>query len=156
MGLWNKLFGGADGCREAMRESYEKHVRLARQRQLAAGGSPHASGLYGALGSRYIVRRTPKPEVFLWGELAPFLAMREDVGLKALLEYVLYQEYPPGNADVAWLQQTINLTLRSCSPDNQWLALAGGGLVNRVAWCELLEPDTLDHIVHALARLAEQ
>jgi hypothetical protein len=155
MGFWNKLFGGADGCREAMRESYEKHVRLAQQGQIGAGDSPHACGLYGALGTRYIVRGTPKPEVFLWSELAPFLAMREDIGLKALLEYVLYQEYPPGNADVAWLRQAINSALRSCAED-QWLAFAGGGLINQVAWCDLLESDTRDCIEHAVGKLGQQ
>ena len=32
MGVFKKLFGGADRTREAMRESYVKHVRLAETR----------------------------------------------------------------------------------------------------------------------------
>jgi hypothetical protein len=48
MGLWTKLFGGAEGCREAMRESYQKHVRLTRQKKINTS-SPHEAGLYGAL-----------------------------------------------------------------------------------------------------------
>ena len=66
MGLWNKLFGGADGCREAMRKSYEKHVRLARQGKSPSTDSPHSVGLYGALGTRYIARGTPVVEVAIW------------------------------------------------------------------------------------------
>jgi hypothetical protein len=155
MGFWNKVFGGADGCREAMRESYEKHVQLARQGQLGASESPHACGLYGALGARYIVGGNPKPEVVLWGELAPFLAMREDIGLKCLVEYVVYQEYPPGNTDVSWVRQAINSALRSCA-DHQWITLAAGGLINQVAWCDLLESDTRQRIERAMRELDEQ
>ena len=50
MGLWRKLFGRAEGCREAMRESYEKHVQLARQGRIPTTDTPHIVGLFGALG----------------------------------------------------------------------------------------------------------
>ena len=155
MGVWNKLFGGADGCREAMRESYEKHAQSARQGQLGAVETPHNCGLYGALGTRYMAGGKPKPEVLLWGELVPFLVMTEDVGLKALVEYVVYQEYPPGNADVSWLRQAINSALRSCV-DSERIALAGMGLVNQVAWCALLESDTRGRIERAMSQREEQ
>jgi hypothetical protein len=96
-----------------------------------------------------------KPEVVLWAELAPFLAMREDVGLSALVEYVVYQEYPPGNANVSWLSQAINSALRSCADDER-IALAGMGLVNQVAWCALLESDTRGRIERAMSQREEQ
>ena len=140
MGLWNKLFGGADGCREAMRESYAKHVQMARQGKIAMGDtdSPHVIGLYGALGSRYRVRGLPVIETLIWGELAPFLAMKEQQAIEALAEYVLFQERP-SDARVAWLKGQVNMALRSCN-DGTWLGMAAFGLDNQVPWCSLLEP----------------
>ena len=52
MGILTKLFGGEDGIRKAMRDSYEKHVRLAKKGKLSSEDPPHNIGLYGALGSR--------------------------------------------------------------------------------------------------------
>lgn len=48
MGIFTKLFGGAEGIREAMRESYEKHYKLAQVHEFP-GLSPHEAGLLGAL-----------------------------------------------------------------------------------------------------------
>lgn len=138
MGLWSILFGGADGCRETMRRSYEKHVRLARQGKSPSTGSPHSLGLYAALGTRYIARGTPVVEVAIWGELAPFLNMKETEAVEALAEYVVFQEYPR-EARVAWLKARINAALRAPSDK---LVLATAGFINQVSWCALLEPDT--------------
>jgi hypothetical protein len=146
---------GPDGCRAAMRASYEKHVRLAQEGEFPTDDSPHACGLYGALGSRYIVGGQPKSETFLWGELAPFLAMTEKTGLRALVEYVVYQEYLPESTDAPWLRQEINSALRSCT-NEQWLGLAAAGLMNQVTWSAFLEPDTQKRIERAIADLAEQ
>ena len=156
MGMWNKLFGGAEGCREAMCQSYEKHVRLAaRQGNFDGVDSPHSRGLYGALETRYIVGGRPAPEVVLWGELAPFLAMMEDIGLKALVEYVVYQEYPPGSTDVSWLREVINSALRSWI-DDEWLAVAGAGWVNQVAWVALLDSDTQERLERVMMGLGDE
>lgn len=145
MGLFKKLFGGADGIRESMRNSYKKHTKLARQSGM---DDPHAVGLYGALGSRYKVRGLPVVEVVMWAELSPFLAMKESDAIDAIAEYAVYQE---GSSDVRkeWLRTLINNAL--CAPsDSSLTGTAGLGLVNRVAWCRLLEPSTISAIEHAV------
>lgn len=152
MGLWTKLFGGTEGCREAMRESYEKHVREAR-REGIKGSSPHEVGLYGALGTRYIVRGTPVAEVILRGEIAPFLVMKEAEAVEALAEYVVFQERPK-DARVAWLKKAINSSLRSCRETSR-TAMAAAGLINQVAWCALLEPDTLKVVEDAVEKIQQ-
>lgn len=43
MGFLTKLFGGADGIRETMRESYLKHVRLAQEGSIGSDDPPHAN-----------------------------------------------------------------------------------------------------------------
>lgn len=61
MGFLKKLFGGAKGIREAMRESYNRHLRLARDRRIASDDPPHRFGFcYGALGSRYRAGSRPR------------------------------------------------------------------------------------------------
>jgi hypothetical protein len=64
--------------------------------------------------------------------------MKEKEAIEALAEYVVFQEYPK-DARVAWLKARINAALRSPG-DTVYLATAG--LINRVSWCALLEPDT--------------
>lgn len=152
MGFWTKLFGGADGCREAMRESYDKHVRVARQEGTEAS-SPHVAGLYGTLGTRYIARGMPVTEVILWGELAPFLVMKEAEAVEALAEYVVFQERPK-DARVTWLKEALNSALRSCR-DTSRTAMAVAGLINQVAWCALLEPHTMKAIEDAVEKLRQ-
>jgi hypothetical protein len=151
MGTWTKLFGGAEGCREAMRESYVKHVQLAREGRIPTTDPPHTVGLYGALGSRYRARGTPVVEAVMWGELAPFLAMRESDAVEALAEYVLYQERPR-DARLHWLKELINSSLGSCK-DSSRMAMAAVGFINQVAWCSLLEPKTVEMIERTAEKL---
>ena len=138
MGFWTTLFGVPDACRETMRKSYEKHVRLAHEGKLPSTNPPHNLGLYGALGTRYIARGTPVVEVALWGELAPFLIMKEEQAVEALAEYVVFQEHPK-DARVVWLKMVINAALRS---PGETADLATMGFINQVSWCALLDPDT--------------
>lgn len=150
MGIWTKLLGGAEGCREAMRESYEKHVRKAKQERIKES-PPHEAGLHGALATRYLARGTPAKEILLWGELAPFLAMKEAEAVEALAEYIVFQERPK-EARVAWLKEAINSALCSCSANSR-IALAAGGLINQVAWGALLKPETRGAIEDAIEKL---
>ena len=121
-----------------MRKSYEKHVRLAREGKSPSTSPPRTLGLYGALGTRYIARGTPVVEVALWGELAPFLIMKEKQAIEALAEYLVFQEHPK-EAKVAWLRRVINAALRS---PGETADLATMGFINQVSWCALLDPDT--------------
>jgi hypothetical protein len=130
MGLWKRLFGGADGARDAMRVSYFKHRRLAEQGRAPTFTSdpPHYLGLYGALGTRYKARLQAFDEAGLWIELAPFLLIREAEAVEALAEYVLWKE---GHKDarVRWLREVINATLCGpVSPQDDRAAYAVGGI----------------------------
>lgn len=156
MGIWTKLFGGADGIRETMRESYDKHIRLAQKGRVPSTGTPHSIGLYGALGSRYQARgnpvmKDPGWEVLIWGELSPFMLMKETEAVEALAEYVVYKEFPQ-KARVTWLKKLINSSLRACKDDSK-IAMAIAGLINQVAWCSLLEPETTKIIERAMEKL---
>lgn len=146
MGLWDKLFGIAESCREAMRDSYAKHVRLAKDKQSQVGESPHVLGLYGALGTRYLARGINIGDE-LWYELAPFLAMEEQKAVEALAEYVIYQEMPK-EARIQWLSEVINFALHSPTKGS-YRELAAIGVIRQVAWCALLIPDTM-RIIEAL------
>jgi tetratricopeptide (TPR) repeat protein len=148
MGIFTKFFGGADGIREAMRDSYEKHVRLAKEGKIPSTDPPHSVGLYGALCSRYRARGKPVVEVVLWGELAPFLLMKEDEAVEALAEYVVYKEMP-NKARIAWLKELINSSIESCK-DNSRKVTAAIGLLNQVTWCSLLEPKVIEAIERIL------
>jgi hypothetical protein len=150
MGIWKKLFGGADGCREAMAESYQKHVRLAQQGH-GTDEPPHRCGLYGALGTRYMSGGDQKPEPLLWGELAPFLAMDPDTGLKALTEYVVYQEYSASETDLSWLSGQVNSALRVCNEEDV-LGLACLGL-DFAPWNGLLDEDVRRLLEQKMAEL---
>lgn len=144
MGIFTKLFGGAGGCREAMRESYAKHVQVARQGKAGVSNidDAHYIGLFGALGSRYRVRGLPANESKIMAELAPFCAMKnEQMAVEMLAEYVMYQEGCWG-AEVRTdlLKLNINSALQSCTEEH-WLSLAAMGLLNQVSWRTLLNPE---------------
>ena len=138
MGLLNKLLGGgAEGCRKSMRDAYEQSAKAAREKHM---DSPHLIGLYGALGSRYRARGVAVNEAAMWGELAPFLAMEPAMSIAALSEYAAYQEQHAG-VRRAWLGSAINRALQA--PKAGTTEGVRLGFVNRVAWCELLEPATV-------------
>lgn len=142
MGILTKLFGGAEGCREAMCESYQKHVQLARAGKITFfDQSPHSLGLYGALGSRYRALGRPINEAIMWSELTPFLLMDQSDSVEALAEYALFQERP-NEARTGWLKDRINLSFRS-HHDESVIAATSIALMNEVAWCDLLEPAVL-------------
>lgn len=156
MGLLTKIFGGADGCREAMHESYAKHVQVARQGKAGVANidDAHYVGLYGALGSRYRVRGHAVSEAEIMAELAPFCAMgNEQQAIEALAEYVLYQE-GRSEARIEWLSWCINSALQACKEEH-WLGLAAMGLINRVKWCDLLNPE-MRNVLERVNSFADQ
>jgi hypothetical protein len=137
----------ADGCREAMLDSYAKHVKLALKGGIdVEASSPHFAGLYGALASRYRAWGERTDEGTVWLELAPFLLMDAAVAPKALAEYVLYKERPKA-AKVAWLREQINGAIRNTAPSPDSLAsgLARAALL-QPAWLELLDGDVMEAI----------
>ncbi len=110
--------GNPEGGRDAMRDSYKKHVKIAQQRKLS---NVHQIGLYGALASRYRVKwqqpvKPTEPEI--WVELIPFLSMNEQESIEALAEYVLYKEWPV-ESKISWLEEKINKALLNISEITQ-------------------------------------
>ena len=151
---WLKVLlnaNNAEGVREAIRISYIKHVRLASQGKIpTADTSPHHVGLYGALSSRYKASGIQTNEVILWGELAPFLLMRESDSIEALAEYVVFKEKPQ-EAKEQWLKKAINDALRvPPASDESPRTFAPIGIINQVAWCNLLDAD-IENILEAEA-----
>lgn len=97
---------GAEGVRQAMRNAYSRHAELARQQGTPPGTSEHEFALYGALASRYAAGLQPFNEASIWAELAPFMRLDPDMGLRALAEYVVYKEMSI-KADIPWLEKAI-------------------------------------------------
>lgn len=143
---WFKLLlnsNNAEGCREAMRMSYKKHLRQGQRMVLHADTSPHHVGLYGALSTRYKSAGMPVVEMVIWAELAPFLLMKETDAVESLAEYVVYKERPL-EAKVSWLKKLINDAFQmvpSSEESSAYMELAPMGMINQVAWCNLLDPD---------------
>ena len=125
MGWFKLLLNGnnAEGCREAMRMSYKKHLRLALRGIAPSCDSPHHIGLYGALCTRHMtygMHISPSMEPELWAELAPFLLMSETDAVESLAEYVVYKELPR-EAKVPWLRKIINDAFRTRPVAEDWL-----------------------------------
>jgi len=150
MGIWKKIFGGAEGIREAMREAYENHRRaaIARTIPVPPGECPHHFGLYGALASRHIVRNIPCSEIVILSQLAPFYLMDETDAVEALAECVVFWERPR-DARLSWLTAKINKALLT-APDNTYLLMAAHGIMNGASWAQLLEPNTMQKIRKAV------
>jgi hypothetical protein len=146
MGFMKKLFGGADGTRETMRESYLKHLRLA-QTVADPDDNPHTVGLYGALATRYRVSGKSLPEQQLWAELAPFLAMPQAQAVEMLAEYVVFHE-APRQANIPLLVEAINVAAESGFTEDQKM-LAIFAFLNRAPWCLLLKKELSDELQFA-------
>jgi len=153
MGILKKLFGGADGIRETMCDAYEKNLRRAEDGEIPLIETPHSHGLYGALSTRYKARLKSVPEVVIWFELCPFLLMKKNEAVEALAEYVVYKERP-SNARVTWLKELVNSSISLCENDEQ-MAVAVGGFLNKVAWCALLDQETKKTIENAVERFTD-
>lgn len=152
MGIWNLMFGGADGIREAMMQAYQRHYDGRRQGKGAGGDSPHAAGLYGALATRYTASRKPMPEVAIWAELTPFLLMPKEMAPKALAEYIVYQS-KPDKADVLWLTEVVAQALKKLTAPKSldddlrgYLASTVAALEMEAPWSQLLKPDIIRKI----------
>jgi len=98
---------GPDAGRKAMRASYEKHYQLA----ISNGMEPIACALYGALSSRYKLRRRFISELVHMVEISPFAMMDQQDGQERLADYVLSQEIPE-QIDLSETRIAINKVLR--------------------------------------------
>ena len=107
---------GAEGIRDAIRKSYEKHYELAQQGKLpTSADDPHYAGLFGALGSRYRLQgKYSEQMVFL--EVIPFWRLDHSTGKEAIAEYVVYME-SPRDARRDWLSSQIKEGLRKLASE---------------------------------------
>lgn len=155
--------GTPEGCRESTRLSYDQHLRAALKGRGPRGEPPHHVALYGALATWYKVRRLPVREASLWGELAPFLLLAKTEAREAIAEYTVYLEDREGRwgglgrANVNRLAELLNRGLRSAEPaENSPISLAiVVGLMNHVAWCDLLAPDVRDSLKAEALKLGQ-
>jgi hypothetical protein len=113
MGFWHKLknINNAEGIRESMRMSYDKHFKLAMNSKISLNsGTPHQAALYGALGSRFLVSGVPVDnavtEMLIWADLLPFIYLDQHIAREALAEYVVYKEMPK-DAKISWLTTVV-------------------------------------------------
>jgi hypothetical protein len=129
---------GANGIRDAMKRTYEKHYELARQGKIpASSDDPHYAGLFGALGSRYrLLGKFSEQAVFL--EVMPFWKLDPSVGKEALAEYVVFMESPK-DCNQEWLSSQIKEGLRRFGAADK--ETSDGMLMmvemNRIRWREL-------------------
>lgn len=155
------MSAGPDGIREAMRASYEKHYQIALREPPSVDNSPHASGLYGALGTRYLVTGKLTDKLSLMAEVAPFLSMNEAEGQQMLTEYVVYQEQPQG-AHVDQLRAALNSVVSLLIRQQTDTFRAGmlycvvNGLLNNVRWAELLNTSSREAILREAEAFARR
>lgn len=113
--FFRRLFkaGTADGTREAMRQSYERHYEeiQADRMSVPPGTTPHEAALYGMLASRYMTYSGVSGdtiqglEPLIWAELVPFVALPDDEGIEAVAEYVVWKEEETrADARLEWLR----------------------------------------------------
>ena len=141
MTFWNMLknLNNAEGIRESMRMSYDKHLKKAQSGAMSAPDTtPGQFALYGALATRYQTAGTSPPEPILWAELAPFLALCDSDARESLAEYVAYCE-KPGEARVDALRTKVNEGLRRANKEQRMMAFMG--LQQPVAWARLLDEE---------------
>jgi hypothetical protein len=146
MGFWHQLknINNAEGIRETMRMSYDKHLKLAQNGKIPLNGeTPHRTALYGALGSRFRVSGVPVDnviaEALIWADLMPFLYLDSDIGREALAEYVVYKEMPK-DAKISWLttlvQKGCQIAQNNHEEYNMLITIAK---TNGAVWLLLLE-----------------
>lgn len=121
---------GADGPRATVLQAYRTSYERACEGGSYGGMTPpellpegvgtreHAFGLFQMLAHRYRVAGASREQIrrramWLWVELSPFLYLRQDEGVRAVTEYVLWKEPPEDRpetkdeARVDWLREKV-------------------------------------------------
>jgi len=145
VGFWDLLKNrnNAEGIREVMRWSYDKHYELVVKIGLAQAASKVSGdtlsettqyfALFNTLESRCLARGVPteNAEKLIWAELLPFLYLDENMAREALAEYVVYKEMPK-DANISWLETVVQkgceLTKsKKIKVYNAWMPVAKAG-----------------------------
>jgi len=144
MGFWNLIcnLNNADGIREAMRLSFDKHLRLARE---GKAGNPDVTplqvALFGAMASRFMVSGvevTPETEPTIWADLAPFLGLAREEAREAVAEYVVYKERP-AEARISWLTALVQKGCAAGGSEEWFLHMMAFAYLGNLAWVLLNE-----------------
>ena len=139
MGIFNKLFGGADGIRESVNEVYEKQFNIYKKQGNDLGSS-HRMAIISALGIRYAARFKPQSETFLTVEAMPFFIIENKKDAANILaEYIVFKE-TPNVCNYNWLKEKINSSLNE-SPKH-----GVAGIEAEMPWKDLLEQKTIRKI----------
>lgn len=144
MGIFNKIFGGADGIRETVRETYLAQKELGRKQGVKSEDIEYR-GLYGALGSRYIARGQSINDVVLMTEVQPFCMMDKKVAIDMLAEYVVLQEMPH-KANIFQLARSLNSVIDRTYGDDATKTNLALAFLSGIGWCELLNEVNLNRL----------
>jgi hypothetical protein len=168
MGLWNllknmsdpesarsfwkvlKKLGSTEAIRESVRFSYDKHFKGAVKSKISIEGlTPHQVALWCVLAERYEIDgfkvNTANffQDIFnqqtVLAELTPFLYLPEDEAREALVEYVIYKEYPK-DANISWLTNVVQKGHKiTKEKDDLYDEMMKRAKVIGVAWLSLME-----------------
>lgn len=148
MGFWYliKNRNNTEGIREAMRMSYDKHLKLSIEGKIHSltPTQPEWLALYGALSTRYVVSGVPIDnmiaEWLIWADLLPFLYLEPDIAREALAEYIVYKEMPR-DARISWLTTIVQqgCKIGKDKNDDEYNELMATAEANGAVWLLLLE-----------------
>jgi hypothetical protein len=145
-----KGLGGPEGGYRAIQASYDKHYKLA----LNQGIEPVSMGLFGALSSRYKLRRKFISDFVHMVEIAPFRLMGADIRVARLADYLMIDEIPDRiNATGVWI--SINEAIRASSAGEDTgaydlMVSSMPVLVNApIRWVEWLDGDNRESLSQA-------
>jgi hypothetical protein len=111
MGFFKRLFENKERCRDFVRSAYKNAFADAGRGLAGNAATPHVIGLYNALANFYAFRGMQVGEMEIWPELLPFLQMKEDESLTALVEYSVFRMWPNG-AVISRVRPQLNRVLR--------------------------------------------
>lgn len=149
MGIFKRLLnlGNDEGIREAMTTAYQRHRRAAPAD--LGDTSPHKVGLYQALATRYAAAGNPIPEILIWLELTPFMALDETTALDALAEYVVLKEIP-NRARLAFLTGAIRKGVEAAAKNEELQIQLEEAIAQGAFWTVLLDDD--DPVIRQLMK----
>jgi len=144
---WLKMLcnlNNAEGVREAMRMSYEKHFDLARRGQIGSSDdNPHHNAVGGAMWTRMQVRGQATWEHLSYAEALPFMFLDPKEGREAVAEYAVAVERP-AEAKIGWLKQMIEKGCRAGQPQEMFRTFFTMAKLNQASWLALVPAEIQD------------
>lgn len=151
---WNKLLknaDNADGCRESVKMSYNRHYKGALRGEGPPGEDPHFIALASALKVRRKLVGNYSCEAKIIIEIIPFLLMEKQKSIKMLAEYFLCEE-KPDEANFELTKKEINdafMKIDSSEEGLTCLAYEAIELNPDITWIDWLKDDVKKKIINA-------